>query len=54
MSAIGFGGENFVNTTVFPSGVNVGAKTSPVDTTPGANMTAESARSASVALEEWQ
>src|SRR4029079_1859783 len=44
ISAMGRGGANFVNTTVRPSGVNVEAKTSPVDTTPGANTTAESVR----------
>ena len=42
ISAIGRGGANLVNTTVRPSGVNVEANTSPVDTTPGANTTAES------------
>jgi hypothetical protein len=51
MSVIGFGGENFVKTTVFPSGVNVDAKTSPVETIPGANMTAVSGPTAGVALE---
>jgi len=40
ISVIGFGGENFVKTTVRPSGVNVDAKTSFVDITPGANITA--------------
>lgn len=34
------GGENLVKTTVRPSGVKVDAKTSPVDTMPGANMVA--------------
>jgi hypothetical protein len=42
---MGRGGENFVKTTVRPSGVNVDAKTSPVDTMPGANTTAVSTRS---------
>jgi hypothetical protein len=39
ISAI-LGGENFVKTTVRPSGVKVDAKTSPVETIPGANIAA--------------
>src|SRR5436309_15257820 len=34
------GGENLVKTTVRPSGEKVEAKTSPVETTPGANIVA--------------
>src|SRR5947209_8893726 len=44
------GGVNRVNTTVFPSGVNVDANTSPVEITPGAKILAGSpARGASAA-----
>src|SRR5438105_13616287 len=44
------GGENFVNTTVRPSGVNVDEKTSPLEITPGANMTAPPASAGRSAL----
>jgi hypothetical protein len=40
MSVIGRGGENLVNATVRPSGVNVDANTSPVETTPRAKICA--------------